>query len=1222
MSNTINISLRDVPPEVKELTLDNFTYKGSSEVVLDLSGVSEEVSRVRNITIDWGDGAEREFYSRQMIFEYRESSIIPEITTGLIGGGVLGAFTHIFIPVTTHITRLTLQVLINYDNGDYKLVQQPITLIQESYYDNIKEFGISNTAIHDDTSLTFANLQSQHNNWTWPVYLTQEENVVGESAVDPFADFNCSLKFSALTAVKNIINPAASYSVGSVISYVLEVSNEGDVDIVGCALIDSLTPLQFDNQTALEFSTGNGIIMSGETVTLLYSYTVTEDDLGILDNTATIVSAALRRPVLSNTVSVDIYQPLQIEKTANSADGGKAGEYLSYTVNVTNPNPVEATGVIISDSLPITVDNVISGDISLLQGTDMPGNTTLSITYEYQITSQDVSGGNLTNTVTLLSDNYSSVTDTVTTTLASLIPLTVVKSSSNVDISIGDSIQYTVSVTNPNATTITGAIISDSLPVGISDVVSGDADLFTGTAIPGYSTATVTYNFTIPESYIGQTVINNTVSVSSQEISEDSFFTLTLPITQLKEYKFIVNTTNQFQDPGPHLSYLKYTDGVGSVDVRTLRSDILVDSVVDEKVDLWEVNNFTYNEPNLDAGKKGQTDIDQFKLPLVSTGEYDFYIYWGDGTSDKITEYNDPNILHTYDTAGEKTVTIYGKIKGWSFNNEGDRLKYLDTLNWGGLDISTPGAFFGCENYTGAYSTANFLDAPNITTTDLSNTFKQCILFNGTVGNWDTSNVTNFSSMFAHCFNFNQDVQTLDVSSSTNLSYMFLYCSRFDRPVSAWDTGNVVSIKSLFDQARTFNQELYQWGENLKLKSLVGDASSAFSNTHKFNQSLSTWSPWVSGLTNMSSMFKRSYLFNGNIENWDVSNVTSFNRMFDCDGGAGAFNIDISGWEPNSCTNYQLMFWSQPAFNQDIGSWSQHFNSNITSTGGMFLGAKSFNQNLDSWGPLLSGVVDMSNMFAGASSFNNGEVLGSNTSSMNTWNISSVNNITGIFSFATSFNQSLSDWGPQLGNITNVDNVFQDAESFNQNLDSWGPYLSGVTTMRSMLAGTSFNNGEPAGASNAPLTTWDVENVEDMTQLFARAQKFNQSVNTWNVRRVETLERTFNDCLVFNQPVDTWGPYLSSVTNMNSTFANAGAFDQPLDNWDIRNVTTMQNFLSSIPGISSQNYSDALVSWSSLPVQLNVQLDSYTTRLNTAAVNTAYDTLTNTYNWTINDLGV
>jgi len=38
----------------------------------------------------------------------------------------------------------------------------------------------------------------------------------------------------------------------------------------------------------------------------------------------------------------------------------------------------------------------------------------------------------------------------------------------------------------------------------------------------------------------------------------------------------------------------------------------------------------------------------QIKLPLESTGTYDFTVDWGDGTSDTITTYNQPEVTHTY----------------------------------------------------------------------------------------------------------------------------------------------------------------------------------------------------------------------------------------------------------------------------------------------------------------------------------------------------------------------------------------------------------------------------------------------------------------------------------------------------------------------------------------------------------------------------------------------
>ena len=1213
MSNTINISLRDLPLNKSTAILDNFIYKGSSEVILDLTGVSEEVSRVRNITIDWGDGSDREFYTRQMIFEYRESSIISEITTGLIGGGVLGAFTHQFIPVTTHITDLTIQVLVNYDNGDHVLIQQPITLIQESYYDNIKEFGISNASIHDDTTVTFANLQSQYNDWTWPVYLTQEDNVETETVTDPFADFDCDLKFASLSVVKSIINPADAYSANSVINYAVRVINSTDRDINSCTLTDSLSPIQLNNQIAFDFMEGKGIVRSKEEVSLLYSYTVTESDFGTLDNRAVISSPSLRNSAISNIVSVDISQPLQIEKITNSGEDSRAGEYVSYTVNVTNPNPVVATNAILTDSLPISFDNITSGDESLFEGVDIPGNTTLSVTYEYQITVQDTAAGSLVNTATLTSNDYDTISSTVTISLEPLQALEVAKSSSSADVRVGETLQYTVLITNPNAAAVNNVTIADSLPISVSDVVAGDAGLFTGITIPGSSTATVTYSYTVPESYINVNTLTNTVNVTSDEITQSSSATLNIPITPLDIYKFKINTANLFKDPSSQLSFTKQD---GSIDVRTVSSSVLASGSENERVFSWIIN----NPYEADIGAKGATNIDQFKLPLVDTGEYDFYIYWGDGSSNKITSYNDPNITHTYDTTGEKTITIYGKIKGWSFNNEGDRLKYVDTLDWSALDITGPGAFYGCENYTGAYSLVNNINTPYISTTDLSDTFAQCTQFNGAVDNWNISGVLNLSRFFTHCFNFNQPIDSWDVSSVTSMYRLFMYNTRFNQPLLQWDVRNVVNMSQLLDNARSFNQPLDQW----EPYSLAGPQQGMFSNTFIFNQDLNTWSQWISGVTDASFMFKRAFAFNGNISDWDVSSVRYFNQTFACDGGSGNFNSDISGWQPSSCTNYQLMFWDQPSFNRDIGGWSQFFNSNITTTGGMFLNCELFNQNLDTWGPKMSSVSDFSLMFSKATNFNNGEQPGLSGSPMNTWDISNVSNngLKGIFSQASSFNQNLDIWGPQLGNITNTADVFNKAVSFNQNLDTWGPYLSGVVNMSLMFAGTTvFNNGEQPGLSTSPMDTWDVSSVENMYETFARTPSFNQNVNTWDVSNVTNMHDTFEGANVYNQPLDSWD--VSNVTTMKGMFDGAFVFDQSLNTWDVGNVTIMDDMFDFC-GISDQNFSNAIVSWSQLSpnLQSNVVLgadNNGPTLLNTQAVNDAVNTLTNTHSWTIND---
>ena len=122
----------------------------------------------------------------------------------------------------------------------------------------------------------------------------------------------------------------------------------------------------------------------------------------------------------------------------------------------------------------------------------------------------------------------------------------------------------------------------------------------------------------------------------------------------------------------------------------------------------------------------------------------------------------------------------------------------------------------------------------------------------------------------------------------------------------------------------------------------------------------------VSGVDNMNSLFssyhggdkyKRELLrsFNGDISEWDVSNVKDMSGMF-C--GAKKFNQDISRWEVGSVTNMNGMFYCAPNFNQDISKWEVGSVSNMED---MFNGATSFNQNISDW--VVDGVDKFDNIF-------------------------------------------------------------------------------------------------------------------------------------------------------------------------------------------------------------------------------------------------------------------
>ena len=99
----------------------------------------------------------------------------------------------------------------------------------------------------------------------------------------------------------------------------------------------------------------------------------------------------------------------------------------------------------------------------------------------------------------------------------------------------------------------------------------------------------------------------------------------------------------------------------------------------------------------------------------------------------------------------------------------------------------------------------------------------------------------------------------------------------------------------------------------------------------------------VSKITDMSNLFDDIELvyFNGNISDWDVSNVTNMKLMFiDCD-----FNGDLSDWDVSNVTNMAGMFAHSKFNNKSICNWDI---SNVTNMTVMFNNC-DFNQDISHW---------------------------------------------------------------------------------------------------------------------------------------------------------------------------------------------------------------------------------------------------------------------------------
>ncbi|MGY8925335.1 MAG: BspA family leucine-rich repeat surface protein, partial [Flavobacteriales bacterium] len=181
-------------------------------------------------------------------------------------------------------------------------------------------------------------------------------------------------------------------------------------------------------------------------------------------------------------------------------------------------------------------------------------------------------------------------------------------------------------------------------------------------------------------------------------------------------------------------------------------------------------------------------------------------------------------------------------------------------------------------------------------------------------------------------------------------------------------------------------------------------------------------------------------------------------------------------------------------------------------------------------------------------------------------------------SAATTTYGNISTW--DVSQVTNMSELFNNKTTFNDDISNWD--VSSVANMRGMFA--------YASAFNQDIGAWNVSKVINMGVMFFDATSFNQPIGGWDVSNVNEMGQMFHTS-GFNQDIGVWD--VSNVTNMAGMFKENNSFNQNIGSWDVSSVTGMRSIFRS-----TINFNQDLSSWD-VSSATNMELMFFKTALST-----------------------
>ncbi|MFD1294658.1 gliding motility-associated C-terminal domain-containing protein, partial [Lutibacter holmesii] len=361
---------------------------------------------------------------------------------------------------------------------------------------------------------------------------------------------------------------------GDIVTYTVTVENQGPATATNLIVTDVLASgLSFGIATPSvgTFDTATGIwtvgtLASGITETLTIQALVGVGTSGqVLTNTVSNSQDQTDLTDVDASASVTVSaSDLVTTKVVDNATPNE-GDTVTYTITVLNNGPSVATGVSLTDNLPIGVTyashNTSKGNFNRGSGIWNIGEIAVGETVELQISAivnSNTGGTIITNYTTAASGDQ---VDLITSgdilfaaiQVINMSDVVLTKVVDNATPNEGDIVTYTVTVTNNGTAEVTNLVVSDNLPIGLSygavtpTVGTWLAPNWTIGTLDSGVTETITIEAVVGPGTKGQ-VLTNTVSNTQDQIDsnvtpDDDTESITVTSLDLMTVKTVDNST-------------------------------------------------------------------------------------------------------------------------------------------------------------------------------------------------------------------------------------------------------------------------------------------------------------------------------------------------------------------------------------------------------------------------------------------------------------------------------------------------------------------------------------------------------------------------------------------------------------------------------------------------------------------------------------------------------